>query len=598
MDIRITGQHGSISDMEWLDIPPLAVLTGGNGVGKTQLLEVIANAFGQYHPEAPQVYTRMPQQGIQPKATAGIAPSFAAGSVLFSRSEWSPLTTDFVTVETIVTAFLELWNERQSHQQGSSWWMAFQDDTGLTAEEIVAIRFEEFLDKLTPVSFWRYKHANGQGLSFLFQAYRWFEATALERGATPKSVLEKYGQAPWLGLNEILAASGMPYQVNEPPRASTSILAHKLNPGAYGVTLRHDNGEHVKLEALSSGERVIVATLFWQFGADREAHNYRLLLLDEPDAHLHPSLTRRFLDVLQRVFIDRRGVQVIMTTHSPTTVALAPPGSVFQMWRTGSERIRPASNIGSAIATLTEGFVAVEEATRFVLVEGPDDVPFYEVVRDLLGQSTPGATAPLSKFPPLAFLHGKGAPTVSGLVRQLRAHGLVRFSGLIDGDRPRDLTEGVRAISRRAIENFLFDPIVVWLAVRIDGAGNGLERVGVRVADAMLGRMETLPGHQLQEIVDQMLAIVRGNLADATALDDAQQQVKFVGGLTLTYPRWFLQAPKDSLHQAFRAAFKHHNVTSSRLLRAYSLLHLVAQELQELMLSIQQDSADGNTAGT
>jgi recombinational DNA repair ATPase RecF len=47
IDIRIEGRYRSISDLEWLNVPPFAVITGVNGSGKSRLLEVIARHMVQ-----------------------------------------------------------------------------------------------------------------------------------------------------------------------------------------------------------------------------------------------------------------------------------------------------------------------------------------------------------------------------------------------------------------------------------------------------------------------------------------------------------------------------------------------------------------------
>jgi len=57
IDIVVEGQYGSISELEWRGIPPLAILTGINGSGKTQLLEILAYTFGALRPRYP---IRMP----------------------------------------------------------------------------------------------------------------------------------------------------------------------------------------------------------------------------------------------------------------------------------------------------------------------------------------------------------------------------------------------------------------------------------------------------------------------------------------------------------------------------------------------------------
>lgn len=50
----------------------------------------------------------------------------------------------------------------------------------------------------------------------------------------------------------------------------------------------------------------------------------KLLLIDEPDVHLHPSVQEQFLGVLQRAAVDV-GAKVIVSTHSPYIVRGASP---------------------------------------------------------------------------------------------------------------------------------------------------------------------------------------------------------------------------------------------------------------------------------
>lgn len=97
--------------------------------------------------------------------------------------------------------------------------------------------------------------------------------------------------------------------------------------------------------------------------------------MDEPDAHLHPSMTRQFIDILKGVLVDHYKVRVILTTHSPSNVALAPETSLFVMARE-QPRIRRATSKAEAIGLLTSGLVIVSPGTRFVLVEDEDDVRF------------------------------------------------------------------------------------------------------------------------------------------------------------------------------------------------------------------------------
>lgn len=50
----------------------------------------------------------------------------------------------------------------------------------------------------------------------------------------------------------------------------------------------------------------------------------RLLLVEEPEAHLHPQLQVRFMRMLRERLESRAGVQVLLTSHSPVLAAGAP----------------------------------------------------------------------------------------------------------------------------------------------------------------------------------------------------------------------------------------------------------------------------------
>ena len=57
---------------------------------------------------------------------------------------------------------------------------------------------------------------------------------------------------------------------------------------------------------------------------------YKVLLIEEPEAHLHPQLQVRFLKYLEKTSTDM-GVQVIVTTHSPVLASSASLDSLIHM---------------------------------------------------------------------------------------------------------------------------------------------------------------------------------------------------------------------------------------------------------------------------
>jgi len=62
-------------------------------------------------------------------------------------------------------------------------------------------------------------------------------------------------------------------------------------------------------------------------------HRPRLLLIDEPDSHLHPDAQERLVREIARAAVDH-DCQVIMTTHSPNLVR-AVPDQAKVIWMQG-----------------------------------------------------------------------------------------------------------------------------------------------------------------------------------------------------------------------------------------------------------------------
>lgn len=594
IDIRIEGRYKSISNLEWLNIPPFSVITGVNGSGKSQLLEVIAHHTVQRL--TPTRYLKAPWDSVRSSIDGA---SFERGEVFHTYNQWIMPAQGEASERQIREAIENL--HRQLTQDNFSAFQAgipwFLEQLGITAEDARGLSLNElYEERLTPGLLYGLFSRTGEsvnssplyaGWAFLFFAYRLFKRDALGRGMPEEEIHRRYGDPPWLLLNEILEASGLPFRAEFPGgaiRPSTLVYDTTFDLRLRDVEL----GIEVPYEDLSSGEKVIMSTVLWRYEAQLIGRHPRFLLLDESDAHLHPSLTRRFLDVLQKVFVEERGVRVIMTTHSPSTVSLAPKESLFEMRRT-EPRIQPATSKARVVTLLTDGFVAVQEATQTVLLEGKDDPPFYELVWELLTErSSVSDPGPLEPFPGIAFLHGKGKETVEGLVPQMRARGLHSFHGVIDKDTSNVPSDGVHVIGRNGMENYLYDPLNVWVLLRSQGQNPTV--AGVNVPRGRDGHLRDLPEDHLQKIADVVLVRVEARLTGLTAQEAIREDVAFVNGKRLRYPRWFLYRDDKEIQKAFSGAFGHHLLKPSdvgHLLRSYATLNMVPKDLLDLFCVIQ-----------
>ena len=166
--------------------------------------------------------------------------------------------------------------------------------------------------------------------------------------------VEKHGEKPWVVFNRVLSKfDSLEYRFSSPE----GLDVH----GNYQLKLVHTKieGLEVEFSSLSSGERVLMALVASVYKTSTDRNFPDILLLDELDASLHPSMMKNMLAVIKDIFLDR-GVKVILVTHSPTTIALSPDESIFVIAKDGLERISKKSQ-QEALAILTEGFATLDE---------------------------------------------------------------------------------------------------------------------------------------------------------------------------------------------------------------------------------------------
>lgn len=103
-----------------------------------------------------------------------------------------------------------------------------------------------------------------------------------------------------------------------------------------------------------------------------------LLLVDEPDAHLHPMAQERLVSVLAEA-ASRFGTQVIMTTHSPSVVRALPPAARVLWMKDGKVQPKGDAEVRSLmgwglldrrVLLLTED--SSTEMLRELLAQWPD----------------------------------------------------------------------------------------------------------------------------------------------------------------------------------------------------------------------------------
>ena len=346
----------------------------------------------------------------------------------------------------------------------------------------------------------------------------------------------RYGPSPWDLLNETMAIVGLAYRFVAPTGTEEDLL--------YEAKLIHEEiGVEVAPAQLSSGEKTLMAIAMSLYTGSRLGEAIELpraLLLDEADASLHPSMVQSLLRVTDDIFCKRYGVKVLLTTHSPSTVALAPEESLYSIRRAGRPRLRRATR-DEVLRVLTVGVPTLSvriENRRQVFVESEWDEACYHEPYRLL-------RARLDSSLSLSFIaSGKGgqgnADAVKRLVASLRAAGNVSVRGVVDRDNRGGSPEAVHYIAGRySLENVVLDPLAVGIFLLreriIDARSMGL------AADAKHFEVDCDGAQKIADFVTKSVQTADDDLAPAT--------VTYLGDCSVVIPRFYLEVNGHALEE-------------------------------------------------
>lgn len=513
-------KHKSIDFFDPIELPQFTVLTGVNGAGKSHLLEALelghvsVDGILPNNPSKPRTIRRFDSNTLVPADTG----AFSSGQMLNEKSGlWGQIDqqknnykggiyheisqlgfprllsldvkslamltkesieaygVDFNRAEQILAAIRHsISNHDNAARQGfvqNDW-----QNKGRLLEEmdkrsnlqLLAMDERDFFDNFPtmyhPVDIFQ------QSFARLFSTYQqnWRENKLKEVGKangedlkflSPEKFLAYYGPPPWNFLNEILTSASLTFRVNEPAKYEDRPYEPLLTDVQRGTT--------VKFNDLSSGERILMSFALCLYHASdpNAARDFpKLLLLDEIDAPLHPSMTRSLLRTIEKTLVEKHGINVILTTHSPSTVALAPESSIWVMNKTGHNRLQAIAR-DNALGILTTGVPALSvnyENRRQVFVESKHDVQFYSAIYEI---AKPYLSPEISLSFISAGLEGNSnCSQVQDIVEKLTNGGNKTVFGIIDWDTCNNESKSIYVLGkdeRYSIENFLLDPVLV-----------------------------------------------------------------------------------------------------------------------------------------
>lgn len=433
--LKLKSRYKSLQEgFEWNEIPSFAVITGVNGVGKTQLLEVIKgrserkDSLGRTiqisreitssnGPERLIFNENISQQGLSLNGLIEYAKNIdqrlATSRKLNQQIVFFRKTIDDFrhrqSLSTDKIERLQLDNDIQTYENQIRNFQNQLLSVNIYAYEEELKRIARELDKnveeLSEDEIRQHAIDNYESLTTVDELTRFLENENLRymKRVTHLTETHKTAEA------EMLVSQERPYQtINRIFRQYGFDYFDMLNPfpndGKLNGEIRFKGkgDEIVDYSSLSRGEQAIVQFVIWSFGQDFRGNRLNTMVLDEPDAHLHSSMCKMMVEIFSELSAEKEigggGIRIIITTHSPSTVAFTPEGSLFVMQREADNKraIRPTTS-EEAVEILSDGiftfsramsnFTQLSSSTKhnLVFVEGKTDVKHFEKAIQVLG---------------------------------------------------------------------------------------------------------------------------------------------------------------------------------------------------------------------
>ncbi len=427
MNIRFIKSYKSIqAEFEWRDVPNFAIITGINGVGKTQLLnaieendqKIVAITDDDGNAEAIAISdvnaakqsinglisyknghiarqaTKKEQENLINIYRKDLNKSVEALSSTADDVERQRIKNNITRNEKQIAncekKINQLFEYAYDKELEAISEKVGKEITNLTDEEIRANANPHFNTLTNIKDFERYVKQENDDRKELYNQL-------LKKGDYDKAKEVSEKEYAHQLINRYFHKFGFEYFEMQDPFGEVSKYKGK-------IWFKGQKGEEVEYNDLSSGEQMIVNYLFWTLGKDFRGNRINTMLLDEPDSHLHPSMCKMMVNILYELSKPKNeggsGIRIIITTHSPSTVAFAPENNLFVMEKNDkNERsISSVSNeeaenvLSDGIFTYKRGInainlVIVSQYRNLLFVEGKTDVIHLEKAINALGMS-------------------------------------------------------------------------------------------------------------------------------------------------------------------------------------------------------------------
>lgn len=474
MNITINKQHKSIPAGITFDLPKFCVITGKNGSGKSHLLEAIANnqissvtdngvslvsfhliGFGGLNPQVDERCD--PQQITQNSKQWWSQIEGMQNNLKNARSNGEDITNP-------IEQLLPRWGHNPQLVSISRTVMtkAAKDFECITEDDVYFnLNLNEtsngslFISQLAAV----FKTYHTRYIKNRFRIFQNQQDNTTLSTLTDEEFIKKHGPKPWELVNEILARAGLPYKVISP----------ELIDFDSTYTLRlidKTNDTDISVNDLSTGEKVLMSLALAIYNTHESGTRPDILILDEPDAPLHPEYSKLLLETLTETIVKRANVRVIVTTHSPSTVAICPNNALYEMNK--ATKIPEMISISRGLEVLTEGIPHLKvsiEGRRQIFVESKFDVLYYQKLFQVVFQNDTLPYQPIFLEPNSS---SSNCTDVITMAMKLSEAGSDLVRGIVDWDGERTNSPPIFVLgqgNRYSIENYILDPLYVGLAL-------------------------------------------------------------------------------------------------------------------------------------
>lgn len=537
MEIRIPKAYKSINPVVF-ELPDFCVLTGKNGSGKSHLLQAMAdNARSgifettEDNEDELKIIKYIPFNGLNPNVQANCQylaltsgrknewnkiysaiqqyNQYALSGKLHGRDIFAFLPHGDYPIHKVVDKLIKKYGSLESITEDK--FNAIYEISEMSESEIFTSQF---------ASIFKLYHTRLEDNHY--KAYRNEKYHENHAVLTDAEFIEIYGPKPWDLINSMLEKASLPYRVNNPEGEDRESDFHLvLSDPEKSIT--------IDVNDLSTGEKVLMSLALAIYNTTEHNHKPQVLLLDEPDAPLHPEYSQVLLSAIYESIVQHANVKVVLTTHNPTTVALAPDEAIFKMDRNLGKPVKITKN--EALNILTKDLDNLRISTdprRQVFVENQNDVQYYErIVRHL-----PEFRVKVQFLPPHTR-NGCNCDDVKRIVHTLRDYGNDLVYGLVDYDNANESDEFIFVVGekrRYAIDNYIFDPIYVFLL---------LVREGIIHSEVLGSNIYTFSKfrHLSQEQIQQCIEYISSELGLNTG---AKATYQTIGGRTFQiYEEYF-----------------------------------------------------------